>query len=184
MPQPRLNSQCPSGWSSRKCPRFPDSLSSTCSNTQALSNKGFWETRCEFGLPRYPLLVYLISFFTVPFTVKEGSGEKAALRAQPQSPSTLQHSHTHKDSHVLGRLVLAAGSPKSTYGCCQALLNMAEYIAFVDIPALFLFNFRLLNCPVGSCNCVITVSSFIVWGDWVQSFGAFLGHACQTSKWP
>lgn len=122
-------------------PSVPDSRSSTCSNTQALSNKGFWETGCGLGLPRYPLFFFF--FFNVPFTEKEGSGEKVELRAQPQSPRSLQYSHIPKDAHILGRLTLVAGSPKCAYGCCQTLHNMAEYILFVDILA---FSYSISDC--------------------------------------
>lgn len=87
--------------------------------------------------------LFFFFFFNVPFTEKEGSGEKVELRAQPQSPRSLQYSHIPKDAHILGRLTLVAGSPKCAYGCCQTLHNMAEYILFVDILA---FSYSISYC--------------------------------------
>lgn len=125
-----------------KCPQF---LIASALRAQTLRHfliKGSGKVDVDLALPRYPLSFFLL-FFAVPFTEKEGSGEKAELRAQPQNPRSLQYSHTLKDAYILGRLMLVAGLPQCAYSCCQTLHNMAGYILFVDTLA---FSYSISDC--------------------------------------
>lgn len=108
--------------------------------------KAFGKLRVDLACPDTHFL-FIFLCFTVPFAAREGSGERAALRAQPQGPGSSQHSQTPEDGHTLGRLLFAVGSPKTASGCSQSLPDMQRAL-FVDIQPFF---YPISHCSVTPC---------------------------------